>query len=134
MLETVLFCLAISLIFNGRQSKRKRWRKQSLDNELKELIQSSNDSTGIALEIKNYLLRVLNDAQNDVEKFNDDQLAQAQRILDRAGPSAFFWMSEIAAQLTLLATAQLNGFPTNVGQELGESATPANVIDTVVKI
>jgi len=43
-------------------------------------------------------------------------------------------MSEIAAQMTLLATAQLNGFPTNVGQELGDSATPAKVIDAVVKI
>lgn len=119
MLETVLLCLAISLIFNGRQSKKRKWRKQSLDNELKELIQSSDDSTGIALDIKNYLLRVLDDAQNDVEKFNDAQLADADRILDRAGSSALFWMSEIAAQMTLLATAQLNGFPTNVGQELG---------------
>ena len=134
MLETVLLCLAISLIFNGRQSKKRKWRKQSLDNELKELIQSSDDSTGIALDIKNYLLRVLDDAQNDVEKFNDAQLADADRILDRAGSSALFWMSEIAAQMTLLATAQLNGFPTNVGQELGESATPAKVIDSVVKI
>ncbi|MCX6448972.1 MAG: hypothetical protein NTV41_00300 [Actinobacteria bacterium] len=134
MLETVLLCLAISLIFNGRQSKKRKWRKQSLDNELKELIQSSDDSTGIALDIKNYLLRVLDDAQNDVEKFNDAQLADADRILDRAGSSALFWMSEIAAQMTLLATAQLNGFPTNVGQELGESATPAKVIDAVVKI
>ena len=134
MLETVLLCLAISLIFNGRQSKKRKWRKQSLDNELKELIQSSDDSTGIALDIKNYLLRVLDDAQNDVEKFNDAQLADADRILDRAGSSALFWMSEIAAQMTLLATAQLNGFPTNVGQELGESTTPAKVIDAVVKI
>ena len=134
MLETVLLCLAISLIFNSRQSKKRKWRKQSLDNELKELIQSSDDSTGIALDIKNYLLRVLDDAQNDVEKFNDAQLADADRILDRAGSSALFWMSEIAAQMTLLATAQLNGFPTNVGQELGESATPAKVIDAVVKI
>ena len=134
MLQTLLICLVISLIFNGRQSNKRRWRKQSLDNELKELIQSSDDSTGIALDIKNYLLKVVADAQNDVEKFNDDQLAQAQRILDRAGSSAFFWMSEIAAQMTLLATAQLNGFPTNVGQELGDSATPAKVIDAVVKI
>jgi len=134
MLETVLLCLAISLIINGRQSKKRRWRKQRLDNELKELIHSSDDSTGIALDIKNYLLRVLDDAQNDVEKFNDAQLADADRILDRAGASALFWMSEIAAQMTLLATAQLNGFPTNVGQELGESATPAKVIDAVVKI
>ena len=134
MLETVLFCLAISLIFNGRQSKKRRWPKQNLDNELKELIQSSDNSTGIALDIKNYLLRVLNDAQNDVEKFNDDQLAQSQRILDRGGSSAFFWMTEIAAQMTLLATAQLNGFPTNVSQQLGVSATPSKVNDAVVKI
>jgi hypothetical protein len=79
-------------------------------------------------------LRVLDDDKNDREKFNDDQLAEAQRIFDRAGPSAFFWMTEIAAQMTLLATAQINGIPTNVNQDLKEGATPEKVIDAVVKI
>ncbi len=129
MFETLFFASLIYLFLN-----RKKRRKRGLDSELKELLQSSNDSTGIALDIKNYLLRVLDDDKNDREKFNDDQLAEAQRIFDRAGPSAFFWMTEIAAQMTLLATAQINGIPTNVNYEVKEGATPEQIIDAVVKI
>ncbi len=119
MFETLFFASLIYLFLN-----RKKRRKRGLDSELKELLQSSNDSTGIALDIKNYLLRVLDDDKNDREKFNDDQLAEAQRIFDRAGPSAFFWMTEIAAQMTLLATAQINGIPTNVNQDLKRGLRP----------
>ena len=129
MFETLFFASLIYLFLN-----RKKRRKRGLDNELKELLENSSNSTGIALDIKNYLLRVLDDDKNDREKFNDDQLAQAQRIFDRAGPSAFFWMTEIAAQMTLLATAQINGIPTNVNYELKEGATPEQIIDAVVKI
>jgi hypothetical protein len=129
MFETLFFASLIYLFFN-----RKRRRRRGLDSELKELLQSSDDSTGIALDIKNYLLRVLDDDKNDREKFNDDQLAEAQRIFDRAGPSSLFWMTEIAAQMTLLATAQINGIPTNVNYEVKEGATPEQIIDAVVKI
>lgn len=129
MFETLFFASLIYLFLN-----RKKRRKRGLDNELKDLLQASSDSTGIALDIKNYLLRVLDDDKNDREKFNDQQLDEAKRIYDRAGPSAFFWMTEIAAQMTLLATAQMNGIPTNVNYELKEGATPEQIIDAVVKI
>ena len=129
MFETLFFASLIYLFLN-----RKKRRRRGLDSELKELLQSSDDSTGIALDIKNYLLRVLDDDKNDREKFNDDQLAEAQRIFDRAGPSSLFWMTEIAAQMTLLATAQINGIPTNVNYEVKEGATPEQIIDAVVKI
>ena len=129
MFETLFFASLIYLFLN-----RKKRPKRGLDNELKDLLQSSADATGIALDIKNFLLRVLDDDKNDREKFNDQQLAEAQRIFDRAGPSSFFWMTEIAAQMTLLATAQLNGIPTNINHELKEGATPEQVIDAVVKI
>jgi hypothetical protein len=42
-------------------------------------------------------------------------------------------MTEIAAQLSILSAAQINGIPTNVNAELGESATPEAVIDIVIK-
>lgn len=129
MFEILFFTSLVYLFLN-----RKKRPKRGLDNELKELLQSSSDATGIALDIKNYLKRVLDDDKNDREKFNDAQLAEAERIYDRAGPSAFFWMTEIAAQMTLLATAQLNGIPTNINYELKESATPEQIVDAVVKI
>jgi hypothetical protein len=52
-----------------------------------------------------------------------DTINQAQQILDRAGPAAFYWMTEIAAQRSILFAPQINGIPANVNAELGESAT-----------
>ena len=129
MFEILFFTSLIYLFLN-----RKKRRKVTLDTELKDLLHSSSDATGIALDIKNYLIRVLDDDKNDREKFNDDQWAEAQRIFDRAGPSSLFRMTEIAAQMTLLATAQINGIPTNVNYEVKEGATPEQIIDAVVKI
>jgi hypothetical protein len=43
-------------------------------------------------------------------------------------------MTEISAQLSILAAAQINGLDTNVNAEIGESATPEAVVDVVVKI
>ena len=54
-------------------------------------------------------------------------------ILDRAGPGAFNWMSDIAAQLAFLGAAQINGVATNVNIELGESATAEDVVHVVVR-
>jgi hypothetical protein len=42
-------------------------------------------------------------------------------------------MTEIAAQLATLAAAQINGIPTNVNAELGNSATPEAIVKIVVK-
>jgi hypothetical protein len=112
-----------------------RLRKpHNLDAELRQLIESSSDNTAIALEIKTFLLDLINDAKNDHEKFSDPRINQAQGILDRAGPSAFYWMTEISAQLCLLAAAQINGIPTNVSAELGSSATAEDIVRIVVKV
>jgi hypothetical protein len=47
--------------------------------------------------------------------------------------AAFYLMTEIAAQLSILSAAQINGIPTNVNVELGESATPEQVVAIVIK-
>lgn len=130
MLETLFFTTLIFLFFNRTKKKR---RPHTIDGELKELIQSDQENRGIALEIKNYLLAIIESNNNDDAKFSDDHLAKAQEILDKAGPGAFYWMSDIAAQLALLAAAQINGIPTNVNAELGESATAQDVVRVVVK-
>ncbi|MCX6438370.1 MAG: hypothetical protein NTZ06_07005 [Actinobacteria bacterium] len=130
MFELLFFTILIYLFLN-RTKRRKKLR--GLDAELRELVENSNDATGIGLDIKNYLLRVIEDDNNDVEKFSDRQLAEAQRILDRAGPGALYWMTEIAAQLAFLGAAQINGIPTNVNHELGESATAADIVKVVIR-
>ena len=130
MLQTLFFATLIFLFLNRTKKNR---RPRTLDGELKELIQSSQENKGIALEIKNYLLSTIASNNNDEEKFTDAQLAKAQQVLDRSGPAGFYWMSEIAAQLALLAAAQINGIPTNVNVELGQSATAEDVVRVVVK-
>ncbi|CAB5041404.1 unannotated protein [freshwater metagenome] len=130
MFETLLLALLIFLFLN-RTKRRKKPR--GLDAELKELIENSNDATGIGLEIKGFLLDLINDEKNDAEKFSDARLAQAQRIIDRAGPGAMYWMTDIAAQLAFLAAAQINGIPTNVNAELPDSATPEDIVRIVVR-
>ena len=130
MLETLLLALLIFLFLNRNRGSKK---VRGLDAELKELIEDANYSTGIGLEIKGLLLDVINDNRADREKFSDARLAQAQGILDRAGPGAFYWMSDIAAQLAFLAAAQINGVATNVNIELGESATAEDVVQVVVR-
>ena len=130
MLETFVLALLIFLFLNRNRGPKK---VRGLDAELKELIEDANYSTGIGLEIKGLLLDVINDNRMDREKFSDARLAQAQGILDRAGPGAFYWMSDIAAQLAFLAAAQINGVATNVNIEIGESATAEDVVQVVVR-
>ena len=122
------------LLRKTKTQKAQRVRRvRGVDAELKEIIESDNDATGIAFEIKAFLLSVIEDDKNDLEKFSDARIAQAGRILDRAGPSAMYWMTDIAAQLAFLGAAQVNGITTNVNLELGESATPEQIVNVVVK-
>lgn len=130
MIEFIALTGLIYLFLNRKKKKRK---PRTLDGELKELIQESDDATAIGSEIKRFLLDVINDDANDLEKFSDTRIAQAQRILDRAGPASFYWMTEIAAQLSILAAAQINGVPTSVNTALGDSATPQAVVNAVIK-
>jgi hypothetical protein len=133
MLEIFLLSVIITMLLNSRRSKNRTRKLRGLDAELKELIESNNDSTGIAVEIKRFLLAVIDDNANDRAKFSDDRIAQAQRVIDRAGPSAMYWMTEISAQLAYLAAAQINGLPTNVTDELKSGATAEQIVHLVVK-
>ena len=135
MLEFILLFLFFFWFFN-RNKKRNKGKlfKPSIDQELKELIQAEDNSTGIALSVKQYLLDVLDDDKNDREKYSDQRLAQGQQILDKAGASALYFMADIATQLSIVASAQMNGIPNNVEADLRGSATPENIINKVIKI
>jgi hypothetical protein len=137
MVEFILLFLFFWWLFSRkdrRKAKRARLFKPSLDQELKELIQAEDNSTGIALSVKQYLLDVLDDDNNDREKYSEERLSQGQLILDKAGASALYFMADIATQLSIVASAQINGIPNNVEAELRGSATPANIINKVIKI
>ena len=135
MLEFILLFLFFFWFFNRKQKRNKgKLFKPSIDQELKELIQAEDNSTGIALSVKQYLLDVLDDDKNDREKYSDHRLAQGQLILDKAGPSALYFMADIAIQLSLVASAQINGIPNNVEADLRGQASPENIINKVIKI
>ncbi len=137
MFEFILLFIFFWWLFSRnekRKEKKRRLFKLSLDQELKELIQAEDNSTGIALSVKQYLLDVLDDDKNDREKYSDSRLAQGQAILDKAGSSAFYFMADIATQLSIVASAQMNGIPNNVEADLRGNATPENIINKVIKI
>lgn len=134
MLEFILLFIFFYFIINGFSKRKTRRKPLTLDAELRALINDHNTNTGIALDIKRFLLDIINDNNHDQEKFSVTRINQAQNLLDRAGPAAFYWMGEIAAQLALLSAAQINGIPTNVNAELCDGATPEAVIDVVIKL
>jgi len=131
----VLFIAALVYLYLERKARKKREGKRlrGLDAELRALVDADGDKTGIAFEIKQYLLAIIEDANNGVEKFSDSRIEQADRILDRAGPSAMYWMSDIAAQLAFLAAAKVNGTATSVDSKIGTSTTPEAIVKAVVK-
>jgi hypothetical protein len=131
MFELLALTAVIYLFIN----RKKRVRKpRGIDAELRELVESTYTSDAMAAEIKGYLLSVVADDRDGAEKFSDSRLAQGQAILDRAGPSAFYWMTEIATQLAVLSAAKINGIGSNVEAELGtEGVTPEAVVRVVVK-
>ena len=82
-----LFIAALVYLYMERRSRKKREgrKMRGLDAELKTLIDDDGDKTGIAFEIKQYLLAIVEDDKNDVEKFSDARIAQAERILSEGG-------------------------------------------------
>ncbi len=137
MFEFILLFIFFWWLFSRNEKRKERKRKlfkPSLDQELKELIQAEDNSTGIALSVKQYLLDVLDDDKNDREKYSEERLTQGQEILDKAGASALYFMADIATQLSIVASAQINGIANNVEADLRGNASPENIINKVIKI
>ncbi len=130
MFEFLFFALVIYLFLN----RRKRKKKLSIDAELQEIISTHNYSRETATEIRDFLLTILNSDAIGDEKFSDEHLALAQKIIDRGGASAMYWMTDIAAQMTLLAAAQINEIPTNIETELARPVTPQDIVTKVVRV
>ena len=131
MFELLALTAVIYLFINRKKKVRKA---RGIDAELRELVESTYYSDAMAAEIKGYLLSVVCDDRDGAEKFSDARIAQAQSILDKAGPAAFYWMTEIATQLAVLSAAKINGMGTNVEAELGSvGVTPGAVVRVVVQ-
>ena len=129
MFELLALTAVIYLFINRKKKVRKA---RGIDAELRELVESTYYSDAMAAEIKGYLLSVVGDDRDGAEKFSDARIAQAQSILDKAGPAAFYWMTEIATQLAVLSAAKINGMGTNVEAELGSVGVTSGAVVRVV--
>ena len=105
-----------------------------MDAELAQILDEHDRVKRDASDIRDYLLWVLESNKNDVEKFSDESLEKAADLIEQVGPGAFYWMTDIAAQMVLLSEATLRGFSTNVRIELGANATSESIVETVVRL
>ena len=80
-----------------------RWlRHRAMDAELAQILDEHDRVKRDASDIRDYLLWVLENNKNDVEKFSDEALKKASELIEQVGPGAFYWMTDIAAQMVLL--------------------------------
>ena len=131
MFELLLILIIIGLLIRRRDKRKKN---RSIDAELREMIDDVRESEITATEIRQYLLDIINDNKQELEKFSDVRLRQASEMMERIGPGAFYWMTDIAATLAAGYAARINGIRTNVDEEISEPATPESIVRTVVQI
>ena len=112
-----------------------RWlRHRAMDAELAQILDEHDRVKQDASDIRDYLLWVLESNKNDVEKFSDEALEKASDLIEQVGPGAFYWMTDIAAQMVVLSEATLRGFSTNVSVELGKSGSAEQIVKLVVQV
>ncbi len=109
-------------------------RYARIDTELQEIITEGNRTRESANAIREFLLKVLQEDIDGKEKFNDEILQEAAELIEELGPGAFYWMTDIAVQMTVLAQCALRDLPTNVEAELGKDASAADIIKNVVRV
>ena len=109
-------------------------RQARIDAELQEIITEGTRTRESASAIRDFLLKVLQEDTDGIEKFNDEILQEAAVLIEELGPGAFYWMADIAVQMTVLAQCALRDMPTNVEAELGKNATAQEIIECVVRV
>ena len=112
-----------------------RWlRHRAMDAELAQILDEHDRVKQDASDIRDYLLWVLEQDKSGAEKFSDEALNRAAELNEQVGAGAMYWMTDIAVQMAVLAEATLRGFSTNVGNELGATATAEEIVKKVVQL
>lgn len=109
-------------------------RQARIDAELQEIISEGNRTRECANTIREFLLKVLQEDIDGKEKFNDEILTEAADLIEDLGAGAFYWMADIAVQMTVLAQCAIRDIPTNVVAELGEDVSAEEIIKCVVRV
>jgi hypothetical protein len=112
-----------------------KWlRHAKMELELQEIITDANRTRESAEQIREFLLKVLQEDIDGKEKFNDEILEEAAELIEELGAGAFYWMADIAVQMTVLAQCALRDVPTNVEAELGKDASAEEIVRCVVRV
>lgn len=112
-----------------------KWlRNMRIDAELNQILIDADRTSEKAAQIRDFLLKVLKEDEDGIEKFNDEILEEAAELIEELGAGAFYWMTDIAVQMTHLAQCAMHGVPTNVEAEVGKDASAAEIVKCVVKI
>ncbi len=112
----------------------KWFRNLAIERELTDILDRHQQVRQDASDIRDYLLWVLEQDRQGAEKFSDEALNRAEELYQQVGAGALYWMTDIAAQMVVLSEATLRGFSTNVGIELGASATAEDIVKKVVQL
>ena len=113
----------------------RKWLKNTrMDYELQRILIDARQTQEAATQIRDFLLKVAQEDLDGAEKFNDAILQEAAELIDEVGPGAFYWMTDIAVQMTILAQCAMQGIPTNVEAELGKDASAEEIIKSVVRV
>jgi hypothetical protein len=105
-----------------------------MDYELEQILIEGRRTRESAEQIREFLLKVLQEDIDGKEKFNDAILTEASELIEELGAGAFYWMADIAVQMTVLAQCALRDVPTNVEAELGKEASAAEIMRLVVRV
>ena len=109
------------------------WLRQTkMEFELQEFISDANHTRESAEQIRDFLINVLQEGVVGNEKFNDEILEEAAELIEELGSGAYYWVADIAVQMTVLAQCALRDMPTNVEEELGKDASAEEIVKCVV--
>jgi len=109
-------------------------RQARIDAELQEIITEGNRTSETAGINRDFLLKVLQEEIECKEKFNDEILAEPAELIEELGLGTFYWMADVAVQITVLARYTLRHEPTNVEAGLGKDSTAAEHIRCAVRV
>lgn len=109
-------------------------RNAKMDKELEQILIEGRRTRESAEQIRDFLLKVLQEDIDGKEKFNDEILTEAAELIEDLGAGAFYWMADIAVQMTVLAQCALRDVPTNVEAELGKGASAEEIVRCVVRV
>lgn len=105
-----------------------------IDAELQEIITEGNRTRESANTIREFLLKILQEDIDGKENFDDEILQEAIELIEESVSRTFYWMVDIAVQMTVLTQSFFGNVSAYVEAELGKQASAEENIRCVVRV